>query len=110
VKVAWARNEAESDLIQGLLLEEGIPSSVKRQAGFDVPDMLAAGPRDIMVPEAAVEAARSLLEGTEALSPQPAGRAGEPSGPGAVSPWRLALWIGLIAAVGFVALAIRVAS
>jgi hypothetical protein len=29
--------------------------------GFDVPDFLAAGPRDVLVPEAGVEAARDLL-------------------------------------------------
>ncbi len=36
-------------MIQGLLLEEGIPSLVRRSGGFDVPDFLAAGPRDIVV-------------------------------------------------------------
>ena len=29
--------------------------------GFDVPDMLAAGPRDVLVPESGVEAARDVL-------------------------------------------------
>jgi hypothetical protein len=47
VKVGWARNQAEAELIAGLLLEEGIPSVAKRSGGFDVPDFLAAGPRDI---------------------------------------------------------------
>ena len=36
-------------MIQGLLLEEGIPSLARRSGGFDVPDFLAAGPRDILV-------------------------------------------------------------
>ena len=49
-KVGWARNQAEAELIEGLLLEEGIPSLVRRSGGFDVPDFLAAGPRDILVP------------------------------------------------------------
>src|SRR5215208_6282076 len=61
VKVGWAKNVAESDLIQGLLLEEGIPSVVRRSRGFDVPDFLAAGPRDILVPQSGAEAARDLL-------------------------------------------------
>ncbi len=68
VKVGFARNQAEAELIQGLLLEEGIPSFLKRSRGFDVPDFLAAGPRDVLVPEAGAEAARELLAGTETES------------------------------------------
>jgi hypothetical protein len=62
VKVAYAQNLPEAQLIQGLLLEEGIPSMVRRAAGFDVPDFLAAGPRDILVPESGVEAAHETLQ------------------------------------------------
>ena len=51
VTVAGARHQAEAELIQGLLIEEGVPSVLKRTAGFDVPDFLAAGPRDVLVPE-----------------------------------------------------------
>jgi hypothetical protein len=61
VRVAGGRNQAEAELIQGMLLEEGIPSMLRRSAGFDVPDFLAAGPRDVLVPEAGSEAARELL-------------------------------------------------
>jgi hypothetical protein len=61
VKVAFAKNLAEAELIQGILLEEGIPSVERRTRGFDVPDFLAGGPRDILVPEAGSEAARELL-------------------------------------------------
>jgi hypothetical protein len=61
VKAAWARNLAEAQLIQGILLEEGIPSVERRARGFDVPDFLAGGPRDILVPQAAHEAARALV-------------------------------------------------
>jgi hypothetical protein len=64
VKVAFARNLAEAQLIQGILLEEGIPSFERRTRGFDVPDFLAAGPRDILVPQSASEVARELLAGT----------------------------------------------
>ena len=49
VRVAGGRNQAEAELIQNLLLEEGIPSVVRRSAGFDVPDYLAGGPRDVLV-------------------------------------------------------------
>ena len=65
VTVAGARHQAEAELIQGLLLEEGVPSVLKRTAGFDVPDFLAAGPRDVLVPETGAELARELLAGTE---------------------------------------------
>jgi hypothetical protein len=61
VRVAGGRNQAEAELIQNLLLEEGIPSMFRRSAGFDVPDMLAAGDRDVLVPESGAEAARDLL-------------------------------------------------
>jgi len=64
VKVAYAGNQAEAEMIQGLLSEHGIPSMLKRTRGFDVPDFLAAGPRDILVPEAVAEQAREVLEGT----------------------------------------------
>jgi hypothetical protein len=72
VRVAGGRNQAEAELIQGLLLEEGVPSILRRTAGFDVPDFLAAGPRDVLVPEAGAEAARELLHETQL---GPAGRA-----------------------------------
>ena len=61
VRVAGGRNQAEAELIQGMLLEEGVPSVLRRSAGFDVPDFLAAGPRDVMVPEAGVPTAREVL-------------------------------------------------
>jgi hypothetical protein len=61
VRIASAQNLAEAELIQGMLLEEGIPSAQRRTRGFDVPDFLAAGPRDILVPEAGAAAAHELL-------------------------------------------------
>ena len=73
VSVARASHQAEAELIQGLLLEEGIPSMTRRSGGFDVPDFLAAGPRDVLVPSSGADAARDLL------TPRPsgAGDAGE---------------------------------
>ncbi len=61
VRVAGGRNQAEAELIQGILLEQGIPSVLRRTRGFDVPDFLAAGPRDVMVPQSAYEMSRGLL-------------------------------------------------
>ena len=69
IRVAGGRNQAEAELIQNLLLEEGIPSIVRRTAGFDVPDYLAGGPRDVLVAESAVQAAREMLLDTD-LAPQ----------------------------------------
>jgi hypothetical protein len=60
-RVATARQQPEAEFIQMLLLEEGVPSTLRRTAGFDVPDMLAAGPRDVLVPESGIEAAREVL-------------------------------------------------
>lgn len=65
IRVAGGRNLAEAELIQGMLLEEGIPSMQRRARGSDVPDFLAGGRRDIMVPQAAYEAAHALLSETE---------------------------------------------
>jgi hypothetical protein len=71
VRVAGARNQAEAEFIQSLLLEEGVPSLVRRSAGFDVPDFLAAGPRDVLVPEAGVATAREVLLQAELISDRP---------------------------------------
>jgi hypothetical protein len=61
VKVGSARNQAEAEMLENLLLEEGIPSLVRRSGGFDVPDFLAAGPRDILVPASGADLARDIL-------------------------------------------------
>ncbi len=93
IRVAGGRNQAEAEMIQGILLEEGIPSILRRSRGFDVPDFLAAGPRDVMVPESGFETAHELLADHDLASqPQVPGEL-----PGIGSPQQLALW--LIAAV-----------
>ena len=61
VKVARAESQPEAEFIEGLLLEEGIPCMLRRSAGFDVPEVLAAGPRDVLVPESGAQAAREAL-------------------------------------------------
>ncbi len=71
VRVAGARNQAEAEFIQGMLLEEGIPSLLKRSAGFDVPDFLAAGPRDVLVPQTGLLAAREVLLQAEIIDDAP---------------------------------------
>ncbi len=71
VRVAWARNQSEAEFIQGLLLEEGVPSLLRRSAGFDVPDMLAAGPRDIMVARSGMATAHEVLLQAELIDARP---------------------------------------
>ncbi len=73
--VAQARNQTEAEFIQGLLLEEGVPSLLRRSAGFDVPDFLAAGPRDVLVPLSGLDTARETLLQAEITPSQP------PTGP-----------------------------
>lgn len=80
VRVAYGRNQAETELIQNLLLEEGVPSVARRSAGFDVPDFLAAGPRDVLVAESGVATARAALhqadiEPSAQSPPEPPSRA-----------------------------------
>jgi hypothetical protein len=78
VKVAWAHNETEGQFIQGLLLEEGVPSMLRRSAGFDVPDFLAAGPRDVMVPISGAQTAREVLLQADVANPAPGSRPVDP--------------------------------
>jgi hypothetical protein len=95
-KVAMARQQAEAEFIQMLLLEEGVPSTLRRTAGFDVPDMLAAGPRDVLVPESGVETARQVLLESELVPAAPDAGTGMPP-PGV-------LLAGVLIALGVVAL------
>jgi hypothetical protein len=76
VRVAGGRNQAEAEFIQGLLIEEGIPSILRRTAGFDVPDFLAAGPRDVLVPQSGAEAAHEVLHSADL---GPTGNAARPN-------------------------------
>ena len=95
VPVAVGRNQPEAEFIQGLLLEEGVPSTLRRTRGFDVPEMLAAGPRDVLVPQSGASAAREVLLQAELL-----GGEAEPA-----RPWRvLAGVLAGTAAVGLVIL------
>jgi hypothetical protein len=90
VRVAGARNQAEAEFIQGMLLEEGVPSLLRRTAGFDVPDFLAAGPRDVLVPQSGVDTAREVLMEADLIPSAPP--------PTTVRPTRLL--VGLLIALG----------
>jgi hypothetical protein len=99
VKVAFARNQAEAEMIQGLLLESDIPSVLKRSRGFDAPEFLAAGPHDVMVDSDRAEKARGVLADTmvesEGEERAEIGEQARLSRDGTeTSAGRLALWVG----------------
>jgi hypothetical protein len=76
VKVAYASDEAEAELLQGLLRTADVNSVVRRAPGFDVPDFLAAGPRDVLVAASDVPAARDILREVDTGEPRPPLRSG----------------------------------
>jgi hypothetical protein len=82
-KVARAQNESEALFIQGLLREEGVASILRRTRGSDVPELLAAGPRDVLVAASRADIARDVL-----LQGQP-GQLVQPPRPIAATPHRL---------------------
>jgi hypothetical protein len=67
IKVAAAPDETSALLMDGVLKDAGIPSLIQRAPGFDAPDFLAAGPRDVLVPGSLFEEARRVLEDTTGL-------------------------------------------
>jgi hypothetical protein len=100
--VAFARNQAEAEMMQGLLLESDIPSVLKRARGFDAPEFMAAGPHDVMVDSDHARKAQGVLADTlvesedeerAEIEDQARLRRGGPATE--TSPARLALWIGV---------------
>ena len=63
-QVVTARQLPEAQLIQMLLLDEGIPS-VLRRTTWDVPEMMPAGPRAVLVPESGYSRALATLNKSE---------------------------------------------
>ena len=98
VRVKVARQQPEAEFIQSLLLDAGIPSTLRRTSGFDVPEMLAAGPRDVLVPASGAGAARDVLLEAELLDTERAAP---------VNPGRLLA--GLLAAVAVVGIIVLIA-
>ena len=94
VRVAVASNQAEAEFIQQLLEGEAIPSVLRRTAGFDVPDFLAAGPRDVLVRSSAELRAREALLQAEIITDDP-----QDARP-IVSPGRLLAGILIVLALG----------
>lgn len=95
-------------MLQGLLTEAGIPSVLKRSFGFDNPDFLPSGPRDVLVSVNDAQRAREVLAETmiEEERDEVAELEGErrlgrgESGP--TSPGRLAFWLITAVVGGFI--------
>ena len=102
VKVAYANDEAEAELLQGLLRTADVGSVVRRAPGFDVPEFLAAGPREVLVAASDVPVARDLLREVEPGEPGP------PSGSGPDRPSRVLAAV--LIAVALVALVVCLAT
>ncbi len=71
-KVATARNQSEAEFLKGLLLNAGVHALIRRSAGSDVPDLLAAGARDVLVDRADERLANLVLlrsDGQPAAAP-----------------------------------------
>jgi hypothetical protein len=98
VRVIGASNQAEAEMIQGMLLEEGVPSLLRRALGSDVPDFLAAGRRDVLVPASGLVTAREVLLQAEMLSETP----GSPTAAGRVLAGLLAavVLVGVVVWIG----------
>lgn len=66
VPVAFARHQPEAEMLAGLLAELEIPCVVRRTT-IDVPDMMAGGPRELLVPADRELEARALLDPSEPI-------------------------------------------
>jgi hypothetical protein len=86
-------------MIQGLLSEAGIPSILHRSGGFDTPEFLASGPRDVKVVSDLAKKARTVLadilveEGEDREWEEIEEGARLRGGAGETSAGRLALWV-----------------
>lgn len=61
VRVATALHQPEAEMLEGILSDLGIPVMIRR-ATIDVPEMLAGGPRAILVPAEHADDARAALD------------------------------------------------
>jgi hypothetical protein len=82
VKVAYANDEAEAELLQGLLRTADVGSVVRRAPGFDAPEFLAAVPREVLVAASDVPSRETFCARLTRVSaghrrgPAPTGRRG----------------------------------
>ena len=98
VKVAYANDQAEAEFLQGLLRDAEVGSVLRRAPGFDVPEFLAGGPREVLVAASDVPVARDVLRQEDPGEP------GLSSGSGADRPSRVL--VGLLIGLALVALVV----
>jgi hypothetical protein len=109
VKVAFARTQAEGEMLQGLLTEAGIPSVLNRSQGFYSVSYVP-GPVNVMVAAHLAKRAREVLSETmledeaDEMAEMEEQRRLARGETGVVSPGRLALWIGAIVIAAFILL------
>ena len=104
VKVAYAGDEAEAELLQGLLRLADVESVVRRAPGFDVPEFLAAGPRHVLVAASDVPVAQDVLRELEP------GESGPPVAGGSRADRRSRVLAGVLIPVALVALVVCLAT
>jgi hypothetical protein len=81
VKVAFARHQPEAEMLANLLAELDIPVLVRRTT-MDVPDMLAGGPRELLVPSDRALEARALIDPMEPIDAEADAGRGAPESTG----------------------------
>jgi hypothetical protein len=62
VAIAVARHQPEADLIVNMLREADVPAYHRRTIGFDVPDFVGFGAREVLVRADRADEARALLD------------------------------------------------
>ena len=71
IKVAHAPDQGQAEFLQGLLRDADVNSVLRRSPGFDVPEFLASGPRDVLVAASDVAVARDVLREVDPGEPSP---------------------------------------
>lgn len=61
-RLTSAPSGPEAEMITAMLANEGIRCLIRRTAAFDVPEMLAGGPRELFVLPEDYDRARELVE------------------------------------------------
>ena len=76
IKVGNVPDQGQAEFLQALLRDADVNSVVRRSPGFDVPEFLAAGPRDVLVAASDVPVAREILREVDPGAPEPSSESG----------------------------------
>jgi hypothetical protein len=71
VRLTGAGTLPEAEMMQDLLAQQGIEVLVQRTPGFDLPQYLAGGPRELYVRREQLEAARAIVASHFGLDDEP---------------------------------------